>query len=244
MKITNAFWEERNLGVSTVELQIESQDSLLEISNAIDSCKNYQYNVAKVEVPNVAAQTLLSENGFSYVESSINMVLDVRNFKLSPLEARINSQISYKPIDLSKRSAFETHLMKGIFDTDRIFLDKNFTPEKAAVRYINWINDELSRGSELYEISYKEKEIGFFTQKQINDNTYYPFLAGLYKEGHNIIGVGFSVLAKPIEDAVKKGGRYISTYVSSNNLPIVRLHVQLGFVPNHVYSVFVKHNRL
>ena len=56
------------------------------------------------------------------------------------------------------------------------------------------------------------------------------------------VGLGFSVLAKPIEDVMKRGGRYISTYVSSNNLPIVKLHTQLGFLPNKIYNVFVKHN--
>lgn len=243
MKVTDAFWEERNLGVKTVELLINRDDSCLEIEETLAACENYQYCVAKVEVPNVEAQRLLSKHGFYYAESSLNMYLDVRNFRLSPLESRINKQVTYKPISSSEIPRFEERIREGIFDTDRIFLDSEFSAEKAAQRYLNWINDERTRGTELFEILYKDTPIGFFTQKQVEENTYYPFLAGLYKESNAIIGVGFSVLAKPIEDAISKGGKFISTYVSSNNLPIVRLHIQLGFVPNHLYSVFVKHNR-
>lgn len=244
MKIINAFWEERNLGETTIEFQVNKQDSQEEVINAIKESNSYKYCVAKVDTPNVEAQKLLSENGFAYIESSINMFLDIRNFRLTPLQERINKAITYRSIKEFQLSAFEQKLKKGIFDTDRIFLDSHFSKDIAASRYFNWISDELTRGTELFEILYKEKEIGFFTQKKIDEFTYYPFLAGLYEESSCIVGIGFSVLAKPIEDAMKRGGKAISTYVSSNNLPIVRLHVQLGFVPNNFSSVFVKHNSL
>lgn len=171
------------------------------------------------------------------------MFLDVRNYRLSALEQRFNSQIHYRKLSIKKElEGFEAELDKGLFNTDRIYLDPNFTKEQAAHRYKCWIKDEMERGAELFEISYKENAIGFFTQKQLDEKTYYPFLAGLYPGNQEKVGLGFSVLAKPIEDVMKRGGRYISTYVSSNNLPIVKLHTQLGFLPNKICNVFVKHN--
>ena len=243
MKIINASWEERNLGVTCCEVTIEKDDSLSYVEDGLSRLSSVQYLVIKVDAPNVEAHLLLEKLGYTFIEANINMFLDVRNYRLSALEQRFNSQIHYRKLSIKKElEGFEAELDKGLFNTDRIYLDPNFTKEQAAHRYKCWIKDEMERGAELFEISYKENAIGFFTQKQLDEKTYYPFLAGLYPGNQEKVGLGFSVLAKPIEDVMKRGGRYISTYVSSNNLPMVKLHAQLGFLPNKICNVFVKHN--
>ena len=243
MKIINASWEERNLGDTCCEVTIEKDDSLLYVQEELSRLSSVQYLVIKVDAPNVEAHFLLAKLGYVFIEANINMFLDVRNYRLSALEQRFNSQIHYRRLSAQEElDRFEAELDKGLFNTDRIYLDPNFTKVRAAHRYKCWIKDEMERGAELFEIAYKEHAIGFFTQKQLDEKTYYPFLAGLYLGNEEKVGLGFSVLAKPIEDVMKRGGRYISTYVSSNNLPIVKLHTQLGFLPNKIYNVFVKHN--
>lgn len=243
MKILNASWEERNLGVTCYEVTIEKDDSLRQVQDKLAQLNFVQYLVIKVDTPNVDAHFLLAKLGYVFIEANINMFLDVRNYRLSALEQRFNSQIHYRELIAKEElKKFEAELDKGLFNTDRICLDYNFTKEQAANRYKYWIRDEISRGAELFEIVYKESAIGFFIQKQLNEKTYYPFLAGLYLGNQAKNGLGFSVLAKPIEDVMQRGGKYISTYVSSNNLSIVKLHAQLGFLPNKIYNVFVKHN--
>ena len=71
-------------------------------------------------------------------------------------------------------------------------------------------------------------------------DVYYPFLAGLYGDFANS-GLGFSTIYKPIEEAKKRGGSSISTYISSNNSSIFRAHIQLGFTINETLYTFVKH---
>lgn len=243
MKIINASWEERNLGVTCYEITIEKEDSLQQVRNELTQLTSVQYLVVKVDAPHVDAHFLLTELGFTFVEANINMFLDIRNYKLSSLEQRFNSQIHFcKLATKDELERFETELDKGLFKTDRIYFDSHFTKEQAVNRYKYWIRDEMNRGSELFEIIYKEQAIGFFIQKQLDEKTYYPFLAGLYTGNQDKIGLGFAVLAKPIEDVIQRGGKFISTYVSSNNLSIVKLHAQLGFLPNKIYNVFVKHN--
>lgn len=243
MKIVDASWEERNLGVTCYEVTIEKDDCLQQVQDGLAQLNFVQYLVVKVDAPNVDAHFLLAKLGFTFIEASINMFLNVRNYRLSTLEQRINSQIYYHELVTQEEQwRLEAELDKGLFYTDRIYLDSNFTKAQAANRYKYWIRDEIKRGAELFEIVYKEYAIGFFVQKQLDEKTYYPFLAGLYLGSQEKIGLGFSVLAKPIEDVIQRGGKYISTYVSSNNLPIVKLHAQLGFLPNKIYNVFVKHN--
>ena len=243
MRIVEAFWEERNLGVTCYEVTVEKGDSLQQISNELSRLAFVQYIVVKVDTPNVEAHLLLAELGYTFMEASINMFLDVRNYRLSSLEQRLNAHIRWHSLTSKEGLVrFNLELDKGIFNTDRIYLDPEFAKTQASHRYKCWIKDEMERGSELFEITYKEQAIGFFIQKQLDEKTYYPFLAGLYHDNQEKIGLGFSVLAKPIENTIERGGRYISTYVSSNNLPIVKLHTQIGFLPNKIYNVFVKHN--
>lgn len=243
MKIVNAFWEERNLGVACYEVTVQKSDSLQQVREELLRLNSIEYLVVKVDAPYVDACFLLSELGYTFLEVNMNMFLDIRNYRLNPLEQRLNSQIHYYQLTTEEElERFEIELDKGLFNSDRVYLDPQFTKEQASHRYKCWIRDEIGRGSELFEIAYKEQAIGFFTQKQLDEKTYYPFLAGLYLDNQEKIGLGFSVLAKPIEDVIQRGGKYISTYVSSNNLPIVKLHTQLGFLPNKIHNVFVKHN--
>jgi hypothetical protein len=241
MKIVDAYWEKRNLGVETKEIIIEENDSIEEIGSKLSSIVA-EYIVLKVPVGRVDINQFLSDNEYVFIEGSINMVLDVNNAIISPLQERVNSSISYR--ELVEENEFENvfnEIRKGLFNTDRIFLDKFFTKEQAANRYVNWIKDELKKGSQLYEIFYKEKAIGFFTFKQINSDTYFPFLGGIYSD-INIVGAGFSITQKPIEEVLKRNGKYISTYISTNNSTIHKSCIQQGFFPNEMKYIFIKHN--
>lgn len=55
MKIINASWEERNLGVTCCEVTIEKDDSLLYIQDELSRLSSVQYLVIKVDTPNVEA---------------------------------------------------------------------------------------------------------------------------------------------------------------------------------------------
>ena len=149
--------------------------------------------------------------------------------------------MEYREMESKDLTGLYTEIHNGLFGTDRIILDPYFTKEQAAQRYCNWIADELERGSQAYKITYKTDTIGFFTFKQIDEGVFYPFLAGLYKKFESL-GMGFTTLRKPIDESIARGGKMISTYASTNNLPVVRSHTQQGFLLNNLQYVFVKHN--
>ena len=97
MKIINASWEERNLGVTCCEVTIEKDDSLLYVQEELSRLSSVQYLVIKVDAPNVEAHFLLAKLGYVFIEANINMFLDVRKFitancqhRMSWIDLRLN----------------------------------------------------------------------------------------------------------------------------------------------------------
>ncbi len=239
MEIIDAFWERRNLGVTSTEIVINRGDELNHIEAYLKTC-DAEYVVCKVPVNRFDVNSLLTKYGYSYVETSINFVLNVKDAILNPLQTRLNKVISCSEMNEADIEILYQEISKGLFDTDRIALDNKFTKQQAANRYKNWIADESRKGTKLFNIQYKEDTIGFFTFKNMGGETYYPFLGGIYQK-YNTSGLGFSVVRKPIEEVIRQKGKKISTYVSSNNLTIIKSHIQQGYIFNDNKYVFIKH---
>lgn len=242
MKIVEAFWEKRNLGVECKEIIIDSNDAVSVIDGFEELTNATQYVVVKVPLNRFDICSLMTKLGFVFIEGSINFELFLKQAQLTPLQQRLNNSVTYAEMEHDDLNELYAEIQGGLFGTDRILLDPHFTPQMAAKRYINWIADELKRKTQAYKIIYKKDSIGFFTFKESAKGVYYPFLAGLYKS-HSSSGLGFITLRKPIDEALKRGGDWISTFVSTNNLPVVRAHTQQGFSIKQIHYIFVKHNK-
>ncbi len=241
MKIVEAFWEKRNLGVSCKEIVLEQSDSVVDLDVLATLSLSTEYLVVKVPTTRFDINVSLSSLGFAFVEGSVNVVLQLKDAILSPLQQRLNAAIAYSEMSVEDIECLNVELQNGLYATDRVLLDSHFTPEQAAHRYVNWIDDELKRTSQVYKITYKNDTIGFFTFKMMSDGVCYPFLGGLYQNFASS-GLGFATLRKPIEEAISRGCRMISTYVSTNNPAVLRAHMQQGFSIREMQYVFVKHN--
>ena len=242
MKIIDAFWEKRNLGVSCTEIMIEKDDHVSCVDKISSTLEASDYLVVKVPIGRFDINESLTQNGFVFVEGSINFHLNVKDAILSPLQQRLNNVVTYSEMTESDLIQLFNEIGAGMFKTDRILLDSCFTEKQAATRYVNWIKDEIGKAAQVYKIVYKEDSIGFFAFKKVGDDVYYPFLAGLYEKFANS-GLGFATLRKPIEEAIKRNGKAISTYVSTNNHSVLRAHTQQGFSINELQYVFVKHTK-
>lgn len=241
MKIVDAFWEKRNLGVDTVEFTVEEKDST---DNIIELIKNNEkiYNVVKIPSTMGALNFIMHDLGYTYVEGSCNLVHNLNPVNFTPLQKRLSDSVDYQKMNYNDYDKLFSEIGKGMFRTDRIAIDPHFGIETANRRYINWLMDELDRGTEIYKFVYKEKDIGFFAFKEINDGVYYPFLSGIY-ESFSRSGLGFAICTKPIEEAVKRNGKEISTYASTNNRTAFLQALVFGYLPYNINSVFVKYVR-
>ncbi len=239
MKVIDAYWEKRNLGVEALEIVINDNDNLDEITEVLKM--STEYIVVKTSSGRFDVHEKLSCSGYVYVESLINLKIDVKDAVLNQIQSRICPLISYDLATSQEINFIFKEIRKGVFVSDRIATDPFFSPSLSNERYIHWVEDELKLGAELFKISFKDNVIGFFTFKELNNGEFYPFLGGLLCS-YNQTGLGFSVIRKPIEEVIKRNGNSISTFVSSNNLAIIRAHVQQGFNLNQIQNIFIKHN--
>lgn len=242
MNIVHATWEKENLGIDSKEYILNENDTVDELLEIREELETVEYAVVKIPVARFDLSTALTQLGFTFIEGSLNLKLDLREFKSTKIQERINKDVSYVKMDGEDLNFLFSEIRNGLFKTDRIILDPKFTMEQSSKRYINWVSSELEKGCEIFKIIYKEKPFGFFSLKQINSNVYYPFLAGIYNEFINS-GLGFLTIRKIIEEVSNRGGKQISTYVSSNNNPVLKTHIKLGFNIFSQNYVFVKHNK-
>jgi L-amino acid N-acyltransferase YncA len=239
MKIVDAFWEQRNLGISCTEVTVEDGDTVVGIAEALASL-TAEYQVIKLPVARYDLMREVEKAGFSFIEGSMNVVHHLKNIELTGIQKRLNDAISYEEMDQEDISRLYAELQKGVFITDRIYLDAFFSKEQAAQRYIYWLEDEVSHGAQLYKVIYKNQTIGFFIFKETCSGGCYPFLSGLY-ESAKTPGVGNVLLHKIIEEAAGMGLKFISSYISTNNLPVVKVHISEGFTISTISYVYIKH---
>ena len=239
LKIVDAFWEKRNLGVCCHEIEIELGDEADFLKKELP-LNEAAYTVVKVPSNKFDVMFLLQELGYTYIESSINLVHDLKEIRLNPLQQRIMDSVSYSTMTDKDIDHVFREIRKGIFTTDRIYIDPYFSHEKAANRYVNWIGDELERGCKNFKLTYKNDSVGFFTFKDMGNGVCYPFLAGMYEKYLNS-GLGICTIEKPLKHAIKMNYKKYSTFISSNNTSTFSAHVALNFSFRKIYHVYIKH---
>lgn len=240
MKVIDAFWEKRNLGVDTTEITVESFDTVKEFQVVLERIKT-PYQVVKIPAGMVELMWMAEECGFRYIETSIRVIHNLKEIVLSPLVERIDKTIEYQPMTEEDQKHLFEEIKKGMFYTDRVYLDSFFSETQAAARYIGWIKDERERGSELFQYQYKNQAVGFFILKQIEPNVYYPFLAGIYPEYQKYV-FGAVYIYKALFEAKRRKGKLVSTFISTNNQNAMRMHMECGFQIKEISYVYVKHN--
>ena len=244
MRIINATWEKRNLGIDCKEIIIDKEDQLnnFECLNELNNLsKKDEYLVLKTNKVDFSFFSKITRLGFVFNEILHEVSLSLDNVKISDQLISLSNKIDYKLIPSNNLHVILNEIDKGIFDTDRIALNPSFGKKKSSKRYINWITDEINKNAEVYELTFRNKGIGFFALKKIEDFNYDIFLAGIYNKFKNS-GLGVSFLLKSIEELKSRNIKKITTHVSSNNLPVLKIYIELGFTINENQYVFSRYN--
>jgi len=239
VKVTDAFWELRNLGVKTNEIEIEQDDNLKEINETLQSLDS-EYQVVKVGTCRLDVYEALSRNGFYLAEALIRVSHSLKELSCPGLIKRFSDGLTLREMDSIDVQKMNEQIKGGMFQTDRVILDPFFNPEQAANRYVLWMTDEMNRGSKLYSYVYKDQPIGFTCLKETEPGFYYPVLGGVYNTG-KASPFGSAIIYKQLEFTKELGGKELYTYISSNNSAVVRAYSQLGYVFEDIKYVFVKH---
>lgn len=246
MKVVDAVWEKRNLGVNTLEITLEKMDEgksceilKADIERIIEE-KKAEYVVCKIPASIVLYASMIGKLGFTFIESQFSInggfskaleVVDQPIYKRKDIECiRDNSSISFNKV--------KSLLLEGMFDTDRVALDEKFGVKIANTRYLNWINDiEKTESKDLCIVTYKNEVIGFLLGQSDGDLLKLPLggVAKKYKSafGGLVYGLCFS--------SFSKNYKRLETSFSSNNLGIVNLYSYFGFPIREITYVFTKH---
>lgn len=239
MKTVDAVWERRNLGVTCTEITLESKDAEADIRNALDGIAA-RYLVVRVPAGRFDLTLCLSKMGFTFIEALIHVTRRIDSLELSGVQKRLAEAVSYAPMQENDFHILWSEIRKGMYDSDRISLDPYFAKGRAGERYIGWIQDEIARGADVYKLVFNNQSIGFFTMKDLGGGVFWPFLAGMY-ESHRSSGLGFNIVYKSLCEVAARGGKLVSTYISTNNDAAIRLHVNMAYRFEEVTYVFIKH---
>ena len=238
MKIVDATWEERNLGVPCREVTVETGDrfeaAVAEIAALPDG-----YQVVKVPVAQYDVMSALEGLGFSFIEASIRVGHDLVLNDPVGLFGRMLQATECVVLDAEGVAAVAEEILRGIFTTDRVYLDPHFTSECAAQRYVNWMYDEIERGASIHEFYMSGRAAGFFVFRQDAEGTGYSVLSGLYETGRSP-GLGGLLLYSVLAEGARRRLRRLSSHISTNNLAVVKTHVEQGFSFLDVHYVYTR----
>ena len=237
MKIVDAFWEKRNFGVDTTEFTIENEDKINNVLEALNNCTS-KYQVLRLPSHMTEFIFEIQKIGFVFVEDIFTLRNDLKPVEMNPITQRIYNAVSYAEMNEEDFNELLKEIKKGIFDSDRVFIDPLFKNEDALNRYYNWLKDEKERGALFYKFVYKSNTIGFVAFKNDGQDNYYGFLAGVYSD-YKKSGLGSVIYGIDIIRDIK--GKSIISVVSSNNTKQLKNVISQGFKIESSYHVFVKH---
>jgi len=240
MKIIEAKWEKRNLGVNCTEILIDREDS----EGCLDEIRKNEseYTVVKVSIENTKLLMMLQDKGYKYIETNIQMKKNLYSEFLYPeIYERILRRLDTVEVDKSQHEIFLQKLEKmDIFDKDKISLDAFFSVKQSNQRYANWSRDILHNSGSLFEIINEQEKVGFFIINRKSEDVCESFLAGIYPKYKNS-GFGFASIAFPLIESKKKGYKYIVTGTSINNFSSLKIHLEIGYRITNSSHVLVKH---
>ncbi len=237
MIVVNAVWEKRNLGVDTVEITLEQQDAIDDVRQKLSQIEG-QYIVLKIPSYRPDLLQIAYDEKFQYIEDAVYVVSYLQETTRNRVMQRLYDAVTVETMDELDMEQLYQEIKNGIFDSDRIYLDPCFTHEAAKTRYINWVKDEYARGTEFLKYVYKNETIGFFALREIEAGHYTSFLGGIYGK-YRVGGIG-SIVKVP-EEVRKRGGKKVSTSVSTNNVIQLKSLAMNGYIPESISHTFIKH---
>lgn len=245
MKIIDAVWEKRNLGVSTQEVVIESADSVDDFL-LMNKSLTARYLVLKIPANKAEMVNVAADEDFQFVECQFKMIERVS--KLLPEVEKVlkrNTSFTVETDNSSKMFDYmASKINEGIFHTDRISMDPFFSEELANKRYANWLLDLKGNPNAQLQIMRKQGEIVAFNLNKHDGQTSYGLVGGIFKEYQKEpLGLYWGASIIKGVSTVCDVNSWEAT-VSSNNPGVVKIWNYFGMPISAISYIFVKHNKV
>lgn len=240
MQVIDAYWEERNLGVSCFEIKIGFRDSLEEIKRQYEELKERQYMVVKVLSSRPDILPFFQQKGFSFCETAITLEHNLRSIEVPKRLRKIFGKCSWVQMVEEDIHFLHDQVHKNVFKTDRVYMDPAFTEEQAARRYDCWIKDLIRDGNIPYKVLFQGETVGFFLNKEVKAGVYDGLLAATYSDFEGS-GMGYCIQYAGLKYAVECGASKYFGHVSANNPTVLKMLLSMGFSVKEMEYVFIKH---
>jgi len=239
MKIIDAFWEKKNIGLDTREIEVTEDDSWEDLESAIKKL-DCQYLVVKIPCSRNDLTFKVHELGLVFVELLTKAHFAGPQPVLSGIQERVFSSLTFGKMTSENTERLFKEISLGLFKSDRVAIDPLLGIDQSSKRYLGWITDELSSGAVMYEITKEKELIGFFLIRKENHNSSNAILAGLLDK-YQKSGFGFVLNHLQIEISNKMGCTSVYSTFSSNNRGATAVHMSMGYTLDHQHYVYVMH---
>lgn len=237
MKVIDAVWEKRNLGVSTTEIIFDRLDDTAEAERFLKEFQD-EYMVLKVPSCRADLTAVVQACHYRYMEDMIHLISDLSDVHRNALQQRIYDSMQVERMKEYDLEELLLEVENGMFDTDRISRDPFFSAAQAGRRYANWIWDEYARGSKFYKMVYKGESASFSVIKDLGNGHFSSPLGGCYRRFRKS---GIGSVAKISAEIRAQGGKSMRSSVSSNNPAQLRNLILNGYIPEQITHIFVRH---
>lgn len=241
MKVIDAVWEKRNLGVTCYEILLGMKDSFADIKREYKKISSRQYMVVKIPAFRYDLVHFFQGEGYVFSETSFLLRQDLNNLKIPKRFLNICKKCSWREMNREDLVQLSKEVSKNIFKTDRVYTDSYFTSKQAAQRYNFWINDLISGGTLPYKVMYEEEVVGFFMNRNIGGGTFDGLLAGVYSD-YEGSGMGYCIQYAGLQSAIERGGNTYLGHVSGTNPEVLKILLSIGCVIKQIDYIFIKHN--
>lgn len=228
MKIVHAVWERKNLGMDAWEVTLDKRD-MADVPRVIEALHDSQYGgcyvCVKLPVGNLRMVHALEDDGFRFLETQLHLVealepSDVMRYGESADHIPVQERVV--PKTREAWGAIIGKITPGMFDTDRIALDPAFGPDVACQRYRGWCWDLFDNSTSIMRASSLAGEDVWFSISILvkAPDVYDGVLGGVFNSYRNL-GIG------AMRTGPSQKGK-LKTTVSTNNLPMLKLHQNRG----------------
>jgi hypothetical protein len=231
MKVVDATWDTVTFGMPATEFLIEDGDSwfdFVEAERSLTSRGTPAHIVVRAPVNSPDFLYGLPAMGYTFIECAFNLSLKRDNFKSPKYLERFDRDVEVR--EFAQSDSVErvlAEIRRGVFDTDRVSLERGFSPDTARLRYVRWVQTVMERGTRPREIWFRGIPIGFFIVESLDGTYARGMLTGLYQRSETS-GLGL-VLMKKLKQFVWDAGHSVYlAQVASNNLKALRANLVFG----------------
>jgi len=180
----------------------------------------------KIPTKEVRIIKILTEHKFYPVETMVEIHRNLQSFN----PGRVFESLRLRPATNGDKSKI-LYIARHAFSMDRYHLDPNLSDDKADYRYEYWLDNGLKRQDLvlIYEDVSKNKTLGFCHLRDINSDTI-DFSLGAIDPSYQKAGLGVMMYNECLSLCKKRKKKKMTTRISINNIEIVNIFSDLGFV--------------